>query len=107
MVPEGEILSAAHRYMPWVAVSPLIVVIGFQLDGIFIGATHVRAMRDSMIITGAILLPSSIIFAQHYGNHGLWAAFSLYFVLRAVTLGVFYPRLARVFDTPPPKNTQN
>lgn len=98
LTPEGPIRDAMNTYMPWVIVSPLIVVIGFQLDGIFIGATRSREMRDSMIISAPIFIAASIWLANPWGNHGLWTAFSLYFIMRAATLAVWLPRIARVFD---------
>ncbi len=97
LTPEGALRDAARAYMPWVVASPLIVVIGFQLDGIFIGATRAREMRDSMIISAAIFLPASLWLGAQFGNHGLWAAFSLYFLLRALTLAVYLPTLKRAF----------
>ncbi len=98
LTPEGPIREDMNTFMPWVIISPLIVVIGFQLDGIFIGATRSREMRDSMIVSAPIFLAASIWLANSWGNHGLWAAFSLYFILRAVTLAIWLPRIARSFD---------
>lgn len=97
LTPEGPIRDAMNTYMPWVIASPLIVVIGFQLDGVFIGATRSREMRDSMIISAPVYIAASIWLAREWGNHGLWAAFSLYFLLRAATLGVWLPRIGKSF----------
>ncbi len=97
LTPGGDIRTAAMTHLPWVIISPLIVVIGFQLDGIFIGATRSVEMRDSMIITSLIFIPSSLFLADVWGNHGLWAAFSLYFLLRAATLGFWLPRISQNF----------
>lgn len=97
LTPEGPIRAATQTYMPWVIVSPLMVVIGFQLDGIFIGATRAKEMRDSMIVTSFIFLPASLWFASMWGNHGLWAAFSMYFLLRAATLWIWLPRIEKSF----------
>ena len=97
LTPEGVLRTAAETYMPWVIISPLIVVVGFQLDGIFIGATRAKEMRDSMIVSTLIFLPASLWLGAEFGNHGLWAAFSLYFILRAATLGVYMPRLRAGF----------
>ena len=99
LTPEGPIREDMNAYMPWVIISPLIVVIGFQLDGIFIGATRSREMRDSMIVSAPIFLAASVWLANNWGNHGLWAAFSLYFILRAATLAIWLPRIARSFDS--------
>lgn len=97
LTPEGVIREASERYLPWVAVSPLIVVVGFQLDGVFIGATRAREMRDSMIVSALVFLPASVWLAGEFGNHGLWAAFSLYFLLRAATLAIVLPRIRAQF----------
>ncbi|PQA87865.1 MATE family efflux transporter [Hyphococcus luteus] len=97
LTPEGPIRAAMKTYMPWVIVSPLMVVIGFQLDGIFIGATRATEMRDSMIVSAFIFIPASLWFAGQWGNHGLWAAFSIYFLLRAATLMVWLPRIEKSF----------
>ena len=83
--------------MPWVVLSPLLVVIAFQLDGIFIGATRSKELRDGMILSTLIFIPASLWLAARFGNHGLWAAFSLYFVLRGATLAVYMPRIRRSF----------
>lgn len=101
LIADQAIARTAALYMPWVAVSPLIVVIGFQLDGIFIGATRAQEMRDSMIVSAIIFLPASLWLADAFGNHGLWASFSLYFLLRAGALAVYLPRLKRAFAAQP------
>ncbi|MEO1014694.1 MAG: MATE family efflux transporter [Pseudomonadota bacterium] len=93
LTDDGPIRATAARYMPWVAVSPLVLVGAFQLDGIFIGATRAREMRNGMIVSTGFLIPASILLADAYGNHGLWAAFTLYFALRGLTLAVFLPRV--------------
>ena len=98
LTPEGMIRSDSLRFMPWVIVSPLIVVIGFQLDGIFVGATRAVEMRDSMIVSTLAFIPASILLAERFGNHGLWAAFSIYFLLRAATLVVYMPRIRASFS---------
>lgn len=99
LTPEGAIRTASERYMPWVVISPLIVVIGFQLDGIFVGATRAKEMRDSMIVSTIAFIPASMLLLERFGNHGLWAAFSIYFLLRAGTLVVYMPRIRTGFAT--------
>ncbi|HXI87386.1 MAG TPA: MATE family efflux transporter, partial [Parvularculaceae bacterium] len=97
LTKDESIRIASQKFMPWVVVSPLIVVGGFQLDGIFIGATRAREMRDAMFVTAPIFVIATVLLAAPFGNHGLWAAFMLYFVLRGVTLVVFMPQIARGF----------
>ena len=95
LAPEGAIRDDAMRYLPWVVISPLIVAAGFQLDGVFIGATRAREMRDAMIVTAIVFFPITILLAKLFSNHGLWAAFTIYFILRGATLVVYLPRIRR------------
>lgn len=97
LTPDGAIREAAETYLPWVVVSPLIVVIGFQLDGIFVGATRSKEMRNSIILSTAAFLPGSLWLMNLTGNHGLWAAFSVYFLIRALALGLWLPRIRKSF----------
>lgn len=97
LAPAGEIRDTALSYLPWIVISPLVLVSAFQLDGIFVGATRAREMRNAMIVCTTVLLPLSVLMANAFGNHGLWMAFSLYFVLRAISLAIYWPRLTRAF----------
>jgi len=91
--------SEAGRYLIWVVISPLAVVAGFQLDGVFIGATRSREMRNSMFVAGPVFIGLSLAFAGWFGNHGLWAAFTVYFLLRALTLVFYLPRISKQFES--------
>ncbi|WDI33164.1 MATE family efflux transporter [Hyphococcus flavus] len=99
LTPEGPIRETMQTYMPWVIISPLIVMAGFQLDGIFVGATRSRELRDAIILSTVVFIPASLWLAGPFGNHGLWAAFSIYFLIRAVALGVWLPRIKKTFET--------
>lgn len=87
--------ALAFRYLPWEAALPLISVWGFQLDGIFIGATRTRDLRNSMLISCAGFLLLSAILQRHFSNDGLWCAFSLFMALRGVTLTLCLPGIRR------------
>jgi len=87
--------SEAHRYLPWLIVSPLISVWSFQLDGIFIGSTHSREMRNGMIVSLAIFLVATWVLLPMLGNHGLWCALAIFLIVRAVTLGLYFGRIER------------
>jgi MATE family multidrug resistance protein len=64
-----------------------------MLDGIFIGATRTREMRNAMAISVAIYLAALLVLLPAFGNHGLWAALMVLNVARAVTLARRYPAL--------------
>lgn len=90
-----DVQAAALAYLVWVAVSPLAGVWCFQLDGIFTGATRTRDMRNMMIVSIAIFFVAYWVLGRAFGNHGLWAAYLVLFLVRAVTLATRYPALVR------------
>lgn len=78
--------EVAATYLPWVVAMPLLAVWSYQLDGIFIGSLRTREMRDGMLIAFAAFLAAVYLLAEPWGNHGLWAALAVFFVMRALTL---------------------
>ncbi len=87
--------ESARRYLTWAALAPLAGVWAFQLDGIFIGATRTREMRNAMLLSLAIFLAGWWLL-QDLGNHGLWAALYVHYAARTATLLSFLPRLVRL-----------
>lgn len=79
--------NTANQYLPWLMLLPLISVWSYLIDGIYIGATQGRAMRNSMLISFAGF-GLCYLLAQPLHNHGLWLAFSLFMLLRGLTLGL-------------------
>ena len=90
-----EVRQTARIYLPWLVISPFISVWSFQLDGIYIGATRSQAMRNAMIISMAVFCLCTLWLIPLFANHGLWLAFTIFFAMRGITLGVWYPRIER------------
>ena len=86
--------AAARSYLPWAAWAPLVGVLAFQLDGVFIGATRTADMRRAMLASLAIFLLAWWALLP-FGNHGLWAAFYVHYLARTACLGWYYPALVR------------
>ena len=80
-----SVRETAFQYVPYLALLPLIAVWSYLLDGLFIGATRAREMRNAMVISVIIALPVAWAM-QGFGNHGLWISFLLFMVLRSLTL---------------------
>ena len=87
--------AATHPYLPWLVLSPWLSVWSFQLDGVFIGATRSRDMRNAMLWSFAVYVVTLWPLVAAWGNHGLWLAFMLFMIARAVTLAIYYPALER------------
>ncbi len=95
MVTAEEVRVAAREVLPWVWVMPLVGVGAFMLDGVFIGATRTRDMRNMMLVSFAAYLLALLVFVPWLGVHGLWAALMVSFAVRGVTLALKYPALER------------
>ena len=87
-----EVRAAALTYLPWMIASPLISVWSFLYDGVYVGATKARAMRNIMLVsTFAVFLPAWFLL-QGLGNHGLWLAFMLFLASRGIGMHLGYPK---------------
>lgn len=89
----------AEAFLPWTSVYILLSVGAFQLDGIFIGASRTRAMRNASLAALLVFLGVSHSLSA-WQNLGLWAAFVVYVAARAGTLLVAYPALRRMAQVP-------
>ncbi|MBX8522140.1 MATE family efflux transporter [Pseudomonas cichorii] len=89
-----EVRETALLYLPYLAAMPLLAVWSYLLDGLFIGATRAREMRNAMLISVALIAPVAF-FAVDQGNHGLWLTFMTFTLLRGLSLGTIAWRLNR------------
>ena len=95
-----EVNAAAATYLPWTALYVLLSVAAFQLDGVFIGATRTREMRNAGLVSLAVFLLAAWGLAGTLGNHGLWIAFIVFVVARALALLPHYRRLEAALGQP-------
>ena len=95
MTKEPDVQMAARLYLPHVAMVPLLGATAWMLDGVFIGATRTRDMRNMMIISFLGYCGFIVLLLPNFGNHGLWWAMNGFFVLRGITLAIRYPALER------------
>lgn len=87
-----DVIALAMIYFIWTALAPLINSFCFIWDGVYIGATATRPMRDSMIVASfLIFLPVYYLTESHLGNHSLWLAMTSFMVARGVAL-LWYSR---------------
>ncbi len=81
--------EAADRYLIWQVILPLAGVWCYLLDGMFIGATRGRDMRNSMLLA-ALGYALTLLTLPWLGNHGLWLAITVFLALRGITLGLIW-----------------
>lgn len=91
-----DVSAQAWIYLPWAALYVLLSVAAFQLDGVFIGATRTREMRNASLVSLAVFLLCAVPLTALFGNHGLWLAFVLFVLARALALLPYLGRLLRL-----------
>jgi MATE family multidrug resistance protein len=88
-----ELIELSGKYLPWVALLPVISFAAFLWDGIFIGATATKPMRNAMILcTLAIYAPAMVFGEMYFGNYGLWLAMLIFMLSRSLTLTFLYKK---------------
>lgn len=92
---QPQVLETANHYLPWMIALPLISVWCYQLDGIFIGTTHTREMRNAMIASALIFFLAATLLVQKFGNHGLWLSFTGFMLCRSISLLFYLPKISR------------
>jgi len=90
-----DVRTTAEKYLWWSVAMPLVAVFSYVLDGVFLGATQGRTMRNAMIASLAIYLAACFVLIPLLDNDGLWAALLIFMGARGISLAVRYPRLER------------
>ncbi|NDV02354.1 MATE family efflux transporter [Pseudoroseicyclus tamaricis] len=106
MTTAPRVREASAHFLPWVIAAPLAGIASWMLDGVFIGATWTRAMRGAMIQAGLVYVAVLCVLVPLFGNHGLWASMLIFYVARAVTLGLRYRKLEATIGAPPEMGRQ-
>ncbi|MEG1864998.1 MAG: MATE family efflux transporter [Alistipes sp.] len=93
----AEIITEARRYLIWIILIPIASAMPFIMDGIMVGATQTRIMRNSMFIATATFFAIYYIGYGVIGNNALWLGFTLYMFLRGVLQYFMSNRLQDIY----------
>ena len=94
MSANAEVQRIARDYLPFVAFAPLLGVFAFAYDGVYIGATWARDMRNLMVLSLLIFLAAWFALRSH-GNAGLWGALLVHYAARGGLEALRYPALLK------------
>jgi MATE family multidrug resistance protein len=94
MTASAEVRQAARAFLLFVIVSPLLAVFAFAYDGVYIGATWARDMRNLMVLSLVIFLAAWFLL-RPFGNAGLWTALLVHYAARGGLEALRYPALFR------------
>ena len=88
-----DIREISFAYSNWVVIIPFISSFCFQFDGIFVGASQTKELRNAMIISVGIYVLSSFYLLANFGNTGLWISLCIFFIIRALTLFLYLGKI--------------
>ena len=98
IITDIEILKfISFKHFIWIIVIPPVASFCYQLDGIFIGASQTKEIRNAMIVSVIGFITTSIYLTDYFGNHGLWFSLMLFMILRALTLKFYFNKILRKF----------
>ena len=87
-----DVRKTAYEYLPWMIISPVVSVWCFLYDGVFVGATRAREMRNIMVFSAICVFIPAWYLSLPLGNHGLWLAFLLFLASRGIGMHIGYKR---------------
>ena len=86
-----------YKYVMWVIFIPPIASFCYQLDGIFIGATQTKEMRNAMIVSVVLFITISLFLIEKLNNYGVWFSLFIFMILRASTLHFYFNKIKQKF----------
>ncbi|QDC08412.1 MATE family efflux transporter [Oceanicola sp. D3] len=95
MTTAPGVREAARAHLFWMVLAPFVGAASWMFDGIYIGATRSRDMRDLMFWSLLCYLTALAALVPWLGNHGVWAALLVSFAARGFFMGLRYPALER------------
>lgn len=88
----SAVVHDALTHLPWLLALPPLAAMAFLFDGVFIGATRARDLRNGMIVACAGFFLTAWLAVPILGNHGLWLAMTVFMLSRSLWLALLYQR---------------
>ena len=96
LTTHADVVDLSLRYAFWLIPVLVLGSLAYIYDGLFLGLTEGRTLRNSMLVsTLVVFLPAALLALRLGDNHLLWAAMVLFMAARTATLGLIYPGLLR------------
>jgi MATE family multidrug resistance protein len=93
-----EIRKLSASYVIWLILIPFIASFCYQFDGIFIGTSQTKELRNAMIFSVFCYLLISIILTNYLSNTGVWISLCFFMILRALSLYFYLDRIYQRFN---------
>ena len=89
----NEIRELSSSYAVWLIILPVISSFCYQFDGIFIGASQTKELRNAMIFSVFSYLLISILLIKFLFNTGIWISLCIFMILRAISLFYYLDKI--------------
>jgi len=96
LTQDVNVQIVANDHLLFAGIYIMFSFVAFQLDGVFIGATQSREMRNSTIFALIIFVLATYVLMKKFNNNGLWIAFIIYVIARGIALGIYLPKILKV-----------
>ena len=93
-----EVRLLSSNYSIWLIIMPFIASFCYQFDGIFIGVSQTKELRNAMIFSVTSFVILSIILTKYYFNTGVWISLCIFMILRALSLYYYMGRIYLRFN---------
>jgi len=93
-----EIRKLSSSYVVWLILLPFIASFCYQFDGIFIGSSQTKELRNAMIFSVFCYLLISIPLTKYLSNTGLWISLCLFMILRGLSLFYYLDKIYKRFN---------
>ena len=97
LTDKESVIQLAKEYIGWALLIPIAGFSAFLWDGIFVGMTASRQMRDSMFVAMISFFVIYYLTRSSFGNNGLWFAFIVYLSMRGIMQGIIFTQLRKKF----------
>ena len=93
-----EVKKLSSSFVIWLIILPFIASFCYQFDGIFIGASQTKELRNAMMFSVFCYLIISIVLTKYYSNTGVWISLCLFMIFRAMSLFYYLKNIISRFN---------
>lgn len=92
-----EVSAYADNYSIFLVIHPICACVGLLLYGMYTGVGHTSSIRNMMFIAVAFFYICQNILMNYFANYGIWATYSLTYLVESIILVLFLPQLKKNF----------
>ncbi|MCR5139993.1 MAG: MATE family efflux transporter [Bacteroidaceae bacterium] len=86
MTSDASVIADSHPFLPWLVAMPLVSCLAFLWDGIFVGATAARPLRNAMIAAAVGFVAASVALQPLWGIQAIYVAYFVHLAIRVIWL---------------------